>query len=259
MVAGGQFTAPKGYPALPWGCGPLLRLKASAPRWLVLDPEEVETRPGQWIVHRARIVADGTRSDALRYLHENGAAGKPYVGRRRTGHEFAVISVGSAGDVTVLDSGIVSGGQGSRLVGQAGLVAAVGPGGEVMAQEFARIAGGDRSRAVTDRFGHVALGTESQCTVGPGSYAVVGTGSSCTAGPGAKVLSAGGGSIDLAENATGVGTCSTRFRGKDGAVFLVIDSTEAGDVLRMARVGADGIAVGRWYQLTETGFRETSA
>lgn len=248
MVAGKTFMAPQGYPALPWGCGPLLRLRASAPRWLVLDAEDIESRSGQCLVKSATILLDGHRSDALRYLHEHGASGMPYIGRRRRGTDFAVLTVGSAGEVAVDDHGIVAAGQGSTLAAGAALVAGVGPNAAVQAAEFARIAGADQVTVAAERFAHVAVGTGSEVTVGAGGYVVVGTDTSCTAGPGSYVLSVGGGRIDLGERATGMGTRSTQFRGAAGALFLVVETVDTGDVIRSARVGLGGIQAHQWYQ-----------
>ncbi len=83
MVAGTRFTAPKGYPALAWGCGPLYHLNPKLPRWLVLEAQQVESGNDGARVFEASIMCDGSRNDALRYLHEHGAGGMPYLARRR--------------------------------------------------------------------------------------------------------------------------------------------------------------------------------
>ena len=85
LIAGRSFSAPNGYPALTWGCGPLYHVNPDAPRWLVLSEARVTLETSCPRVFEAAIVYDGPRTDALRYLHDHGAAGMPYLGRRRSG------------------------------------------------------------------------------------------------------------------------------------------------------------------------------
>jgi hypothetical protein len=248
MINGRQFTAPGGYPALPWGCGSTGQIELGAPRWLVLEAEETRSEGQQVLIVSARVLADGDRTDALRYLHHHGAAGMPYLGRRRAAGDFAVIAVGSLGNVEANDLPVAAGGEQSKCKLGGGATAAVGQRGDIEAGPFSRLAGGDHSKIKTDRFSQVAAGGFASLTLGDGSLAVAGPSSECTAGAGSRVLIDSAGAIDLGERATGIGRFGTRFKGKNGALFVAIDAIDGGvPIVVSARVGEAGVKADQWY------------
>lgn len=248
LITGSLFSAANGYPALPWGCGSSLRLDLTAPRWLVIEAEEVREDGWTTLIVSGRILADGNRTDALRYLHHNGASGMPYLGRRRAAGAFAVAAVGCLGTVEAGEQTIAAGGDQAQCTLAAGATAAVGQRGIIEAGAFSRLAGGDQAKIEADRFSQVAAGTFASLTVGEGSLVVAGASSVCTAGAGSRVLVDSAGSIVLGPRATGIGRFGTRFKGAEGALFVVIDALDDGvPKVINARVGESGVKPDQWY------------
>lgn len=255
MVAGDRFTAPKGYPALPWGCGPLHHIDPKASRWLVVAAEKVDDKPGSPLVFEGRILADGDRAVALRYLHENGAGGMPYLSRRRRGGAFAVLTVGSLGTIEADAHTIAAGGEGTTATLGGGPTLAIGRSSQATVGEFARVAAGDVVTIKAERFASVVAGHASHVTVGEGSRVVAGDGSELQVGAGGRAMIDLGGSLDLGVRAVGIGRGKTRYRGAEGATFVALDVL-AGDLVsvKTARVGADGIRPEVWYVMVDGHF-----
>ncbi|MEY2117279.1 hypothetical protein [Rhodanobacter sp. FW106-PBR-R2A-1-13] len=258
MVAGTRFTAPKGYPALAWGCGPLYHLNPKLPRWLVLEAQQVESGNDGARVFEASIMCDGSRNDALRYLHEHGAGGMPYLARRRRGGAHAVLSTGSVGEIESGPHSIVAAGEASQLQLDLGATAAVGRGGQVKAAEFARLVIGDGGTATTERFSAIAAGMNATVEAGDGALVVAGSMSRCKVGAGGRVLIDSAGELDLGVRAVGIGRTGTRFRGGEGAQFVILDVVDDGAVsVVTARVGEAGVVSGRWYHVKNGHFEPT--
>jgi len=259
MVAGHTFSAIKGCPALPWGCGPLIHFKKDAPRWLVLDPQEMEPLPGGALIKKASICFDGTKNDALRYLHGNGAAAMPYLGRRRRGGDYAVLTAGSMGVVEAEAHACAAGGDASELTLGLGATAAVSRGSKITAGEFSRVTAADHGVVATDRFSLVVTGMNGSVTAGDGALVLAGAMSQCAVGAGGRAMVDSEGSLDLGVRAVGVGRHGTRFRGADGALFVVIDVPDDGPSgVLTARVGEGGVKPNVWYHLVNNQFSQVS-
>lgn len=257
MVAGRRFTCPDGYPGLPWGCGPALHLKLKAPRWLVLSNAEVTQMPGGVRILAGAIEFDGSLQDAIRYLHNNGAASMPYLGRSRRGDAFAILSAGALGRIEASDSLIAAAGTEARVVGAAGCTVAIGQRGRGQFAEFGRIAGGDAAEIQGARFSTVTAGNESDVEVGEGSIVAVAAGSNVRAGAASRVVIESGGRLDLGPRAVGLGSPTTLFRGADGALFVVVNAPDAGELgVIQARVGTSGVSAGTWYRYSDGAFVE---
>lgn len=259
MVAGQTFTAIKGYPALPWGCGPLIHFNKDASRWLVLDPEDTAPLPGGVLIRKAQICFDGTKNDALRYLHSNGASAMPYLCRRRRGGEYAVLTAGSMGVVEAEDHSCAAGGDSSELTLGLGATAAVSRGGKVTGGEFSRVAAADHGTVVTDRFSLVVAGMNATVTAGDGALLLAGSMSQCAVGAGGRAMVDSEGSIDLGVRAVGIGRQGTRFRGAAGALFVAIDIPDEGPTgVLTARVGEAGVKPNVWYHLLNNEFQQVA-
>ena len=257
MVAGRRFTCPDGYPALPWGCGPALHLNLKAPRWLVLSGVEAAPMPGGVRILAGAIEFDGGLQDAIRFLHNNGAASMPYLGRGRRGDAFAILSAGALGRIEAADSLIAAAGTESKVTGAAGCTVALGQKGRGQFAEFGRIAAGDAADVHGARFSTVAAGNESEVDVGEGSTVAVAGGSTVRAGAASRVVVESGGRLDRGPRAVGVGSPTTQFRGAEGALFVVVNAPDAGDVgVVQARVGTAGVNAGTWYRYSDGAFVE---
>ena len=255
MIAGTRFTAPKGFPALPWGCGPIYQIDVNAPRWLIVMAESTGEGPGTTLVFEGRIVADGDRTTALRYLHEHGAAGMPYLGRRRRGGSHAVLTVGSLGTLEAEDHVIAAGGEATQVTAGPGATVALGRAGQAKAGEFARIVTNDGAQVRGERFSTVASGRESTIQLAEGALVLAGEGSEVRVGDGGRAMVDGGGSIDLGIRAVGIGRNKTRYRGAEGAQFVALDAITADGVTTVtARVGVDGVLPATWYVVVDGRF-----
>lgn len=255
MVAGKTFTAPKGYPALRWGCGPMMHVDNGAPRWLVLDADGATDLPGGASIQRAVIAFDGPRADALRYLHAHGAAGMPYLGRRRKGGDYAVLTVGPAGAVEADNHVCAAGGESSDLVLAAGATVAAGPRARVRAAEFGRLAAGNQSDVEAERFSLAVVGMDARVKGGDGALLLAGAMSELTVGAGGQAVVESGGRVDLGERAVGIGRSGTLFRGAAGALFVALEAARDGaSYAVVARVGEAGVVPGVWYQVSGNAF-----
>ncbi|WP_157769718.1 hypothetical protein [Rhodanobacter denitrificans] len=258
MVAGKRFTAPNGHPALAWGCGPLYGINPKAPRWLILEAERVETSDHGALVFDATVVCDGARADALRYLHHHGAAGMPYLGRRRRGGAFAVLSSGSAGEVEAGPHATVAVADGAELHLDAGATVATGRDSKVQANEFARLSVGDGSKVLTDRYATIASGMNAEIQAGDGAIIAAGSMTRIKVGAGARVMVESAGFLDLGQRSVGIGRAGTRYRGADGAQFVALDVVADGAVTVLtARVGEAGVVADQWYQVKDGHFEAT--
>jgi len=255
MVAGDSFTAPQGYPALPWGCGPLLHISGERPRWLVLTADAVEAMPGGVKIRSGRVVSDGDLSQAARYLHEHGAGGLPYIGRSRKGGDFAILTVGSLGRIESQSSVVGAVGDKSHIQAGAGATVAMGRQSRAEIAEFGRVGGSDGSLIKAGRFSALASGVGSTIETDEGSIVAVASDSKVRAGAGSRVLVESGGAIDLGQRGVGVGSPSTRFRGEEGALFVVVNASQ-GDESQCAqiRVGEGGAVAGKWYVFRDGSF-----
>lgn len=248
MVAGNSFSASIGYPALPWGCGSLAHIRKDAPRWLVLDAEDVQERSGGVLIRAARICCDGSLTDALRYLHAHGAAAMPFLGRRRRGNDHAILTTGPMGTIEARDNASAAAGESARLTLGSGATAAVGSYGTIKAGEFARLVGGDHATIQAARFSLATAGMAAEVSGGEGALVLAGAMSNCQVGAGGRAMVDSGGSLDLGPRAVGVGRAGTRFRGAIGAVFVVIDAiADTVPAVLTARVGEGGVKANLWY------------
>ena len=179
----------------------------------------------------------------------------PYLGRRRRGGAYAVLTAGSMGAVEAEDHACVAGGEGAALTLRVGATAAVGKGGKITCAEFSRVATADHGNVMTDRFSMVVAGMSSNVVGGDGALLLAGSMSQCKVGAGGSAMVDGQGSLDLGPRAVGVGRSGTRFRGADGALFVAIDIPDEGaSGVLTARVGEAGVKPGVWYQLVDNQF-----
>lgn len=265
LVSNGELVSVKGYPALVWGSGPLLQVDGKKPRWLVLTANDSDVELTSWgaLIRRGRVAYDGERRAAVQYIVERMHQARPYITQIRRGAEYEVLSVGSLGHIDAKGHLVGAAGPDSKVKGEIGSVIAAGLRSHVKTiaggtnsqpkkpdndGEFSIVAAGDNSTLEVGKYSTAAVGNAGKIHAKDGAVVAGASLSELTVGAGGRALVESAGSIDLGERAVGVGTVATRFRGADGAVFVVVNAVDGGETcVATARVGIADIKEKAWY------------
>ena len=245
LVAGDEFTCESGYPALPFGCGhpSFIPFSGSAPRWLVLiasSGADIRRVEGGARVYRASIALDGDKESLCAYLRDSPARRLPHVFRRLDTNAPATFAGGFASTAHA--------GQDSWLVGS-------GP-SELQAGHASTCVTGAKGKAGVADLGVAVAGPGGSAAAGQGGVAVTWGGGQASAGAGGLVVADAPAALEVGPMGLAVGTRACRFRGGDGAHFIVrhADPDARNLATAIACVGIAGIKPDLWYAFNGTQF-----
>jgi hypothetical protein len=276
LVVNGELKSPKGHPALIWGCGPLIRVEPNKPRWLVLSAEDSDVELLTWgaLVRKGRVHFDGELRAAVRFMAEQSPLTRPFITQVRRGEDYDVLAVGSLGHIDAKAHLVGATGTDAKVKADVGSVIAVGLRSHVKAAadekerssqkggagDFCIVAGGDNSTLEVGRYSTAAVGNAGKIVAKAGSVVAGASLTDIVVGTCGRALVESAGSIDLGEQAVGVGTSTTRFRGAARAVFVAVNAIDGGETfVATARVGVGDIKENTWYVFQDGKFARADA
>lgn len=240
MVAGERFSAPNGYPALPWGMGPPSFITPNSPRWLVIDADDYDCVEGGARVRSGRILFDGSAQDASVALAEMSDEYRPRVAESVNVCEWNVGAVGLMGRLKSARYGTAAVGRYCKAELEDGAVAAAG--------HKSRVTGADG----------LTVAAASTAVVDVGSDAVVAVGDvgAARAGDRSVVASAGAARICVGMRGVAVGSFGSAFRGREGALFVARHLSPEGEQTAITGVvGPGGLEPDTWYRVVAGSFQ----